>query len=231
MELSERLKAVASFVTPGSRIADVGCDHGYIPIYLYEKGSIKKAIAMDINEGPLQRAKEHIAEHNLSCYIETRLSDGVENLKHGEADTLIIAGMGGPLMQKILTDGVETIKGMKEFILQPQSEIREFRHFLLENGFRIVEETIICEEDKFYPIMKVVFGTDSYEKEIEYAYGKLLIANRNKVLLDFLEKEKSIKTNIYKNLYKAKEPSVFALTRMKELRQELDEIEQALMEI
>ena len=80
VQLSDRLRAVASLVTPGSRIADVGCDHGYIPIYLYLEGRIPGAIAMDVNRGPLLRAEEHIMEYGLGKYIETRLSDGVKAL-------------------------------------------------------------------------------------------------------------------------------------------------------
>ena len=105
VKLSNRLSAVASFVTDGNVLADVGTDHGYIPIYLLQEKRIKKAIAMDINAGPLQRAKEHIALYGLKDYIETRLSDGVEALMPGEADTILIAGMGGGLVMHILEDG------------------------------------------------------------------------------------------------------------------------------
>ena len=100
IQISRRLSAVAALVSPGLVLADVGCDHGYIPIYLIQKGQIPRAIAMDINQGPLLRAREHIREWGLEDYIETRLSDGVEALKPGEAQCLVIAGMGGPLMEE-----------------------------------------------------------------------------------------------------------------------------------
>ena len=128
---------MAALVSPGLVLADVGCDHGYIPIYLIQKGQIPRAIAMDINQGPLLRAREHIREWGLEDYIETRLSDGVEALKPGEAQCLVIAGMGGPLMEKILTQGENVVKDMKELILQPQSEISHFRRFLAENGYAV----------------------------------------------------------------------------------------------
>ena len=104
MELSKRLKAVAELVTPGMRLADVGTDHGYIPIYLTEAGVIPSAIAMDINKGPLERAKEHIREHGLEGKIQTRLSDGLKNLQMNEADCMIAAGMGGGLVIRILSE-------------------------------------------------------------------------------------------------------------------------------
>ena len=130
IQISRRLKAVAALVSPGLVLADVGCDHGYIPIYLIQKGKIPRAIAMDINQGPLLRAREHIREWGLEDYIETRLSDGVEALNPGEAQCLVIAGMGGPLMEKILTQGKDVVKNMKELIIQPQSEIGHFRQIL-----------------------------------------------------------------------------------------------------
>ena len=107
MQLSLRLSAIAGLVTRGNRLVDVGCDHGYLPVSLYLDGKIPGAIAMDVRKGPLSRAQEHISQYGLDAYIETRLSDGLEALKPGEGDTLVIAGMGGPLMERILTDGAE----------------------------------------------------------------------------------------------------------------------------
>ena len=105
LQISKRLKAVAGFVGEGLVLADVGCDHGYIPIYLIQKKQIPKAIAMDVNQGPLLRAASHIQDWGLEAYIETRLSDGVKALEPGEAQSIVIAGMGGPLMEKIILEG------------------------------------------------------------------------------------------------------------------------------
>ena len=105
MKLSKRLEMIASFVKPGSRLADIGTDHGYIPIALTERGVILSALAMDVRKGPLERAREHIGEAGLAEQIETRLSDGLEKLKAGEADTVVIAGMGGELEIHILEEG------------------------------------------------------------------------------------------------------------------------------
>ena len=189
VQISDRLKAVAAMVSQGNRIADVGCDHGYIPVYLLQQERIPSAIAMDVNKGPLQRAEEHIRQYGLEAFIETRLSDGVRALQPEEADTVIVAGMGGPLMEKILTEGRDVLKTVKELILQPQSELGHFRHFLHENGYRIVEEDMILEDGKFYPMMKVVHGEEIYKKEAEYLYGSLLMKEKNPVLKRFLEKE------------------------------------------
>lgn len=156
MELSKRLQAIADMVTPGLTVADVGCDHGFVSIYLYEKQIAKKVIAMDLRPGPLARAKEHIEAFGYSGYIETRLSDGVTALEVGEAEAVICAGMGGRLMAKILSDGYEKVIAMKELVLQPQSELQFFRAFLRENNLHIIEEDMIEEDGKYYPIIKVV---------------------------------------------------------------------------
>ena len=104
MQLSKRLLEVSGLVSYGSRLADVGTDHGYIPIWLTEQGAIRSAVAMDINRGPLLRAQENIRRHRLEEKIKTRLSDGVAELRPGEADSVVIAGMGGSLMVKILKE-------------------------------------------------------------------------------------------------------------------------------
>lgn len=144
-------------VTRGSRTADVGCDHGFVSIYLYENQIAPKVYAMDLRKGPLERAREHIAARGFSDYIETRLSDGLEALAEGEADTLICAGMGGRLMAEILSRGQEKTRRMKELILQPQSELRYFRAFLRENGYVVSAENMVKEDGKFYVIMKASY--------------------------------------------------------------------------
>lgn len=156
MQISRRLAAVSAMVTSGSIAADIGTDHAYIPIYLVQSGQIAHAIAMDINRGPLERAQEHIMQYGLQDQIETRLSDGLEALLPGEADCFIIAGMGGPLMIRILSDAPEQVDMCRELILQPQSEIRLARAWLEQNDWQIVQEEIIYEDGKFYPMMKAV---------------------------------------------------------------------------
>lgn len=130
VKISERLTMAASLVSDGGVLADVGTDHGYVPIYLLQQKRIPRAIAMDINRGPLERAKEHSRLYGLEEYIDLRLSDGVNALKPGEADSILIAGMGGGLVMHILEDGKEVCHRAKELILQPQSELERVREFL-----------------------------------------------------------------------------------------------------
>ena len=148
MELSKRLQTVAAAVTPGHRIADVGTDHGYVPIYLVKNGLCPSACAMDVNKGPLARAAEHIGQEGLSDKIATRLSDGLAGLSPDETDTVVIAGMGGELICRILKNAPEFLEAGMEFILQPQSEWFKVRHLLHDAGYHIAGEWFLKEDRK-----------------------------------------------------------------------------------
>ena len=137
MQLSKRLSAVAEFVTPGGCLVDVGTDHGYVPIALLEQQKISSAIAMDVNRGPLERAREHIAQYQMGDYIETRLSDGLHALRAGEGDSLLIAGMGGGLTVRILSEGEPLLSGFRELILEPQSDIDRVRACFWNTDFSL----------------------------------------------------------------------------------------------
>ena len=204
VKLSNRLLAVASFVTDGNRLADVGTDHGYIPIFLVQEKRIPGAIAMDINAGPLERAKEHIDRYGLKDYIETRLSDGVAALLPGEADTVLVAGMGGGLVMHILEEGKEVCMQAKELILQPQSELERVRAYLWSNGYVILEENMVLEDEKFYPMMRVVYenmiDTEKAENLLFCRYGKYLLEQKNEVLKQYLEREENLYAGILGNL-------------------------------
>lgn len=205
IKISERLKTAASMVHEGNRLADVGTDHGYVPIYLLQQGRIPRAIAMDINRGPLDRAEEHIALYQLENYIETRLSDGVEALNAGEADTILIAGMGGGLVMHILTDGETVCKQAKELVLQPQSELERVRRFLFENGYVVDEEAMVKEDGKYYPMMRVHYEENLADKQpeasqVQLCYGKTLLEQRHPVLFDYLNWERSIQEAILQKL-------------------------------
>lgn len=155
MELSNRLRAAAELVSTGSRIADIGTDHAYLPIYLVERQRAVSAIALDVNEGPLKRAKAHIHACGMAEKIELRLSDGMQKLSAFEVDTAVLTGMGGGLMIRILKAYPEVTSSLTECVLQPQSEIAKVRTFLLEEGFLFLAEDMVKEDGKYYPMMKV----------------------------------------------------------------------------
>lgn len=226
MELSKRLQAVADLVSQDMIVADVGTDHGYIPIYLVETKKSPRALAMDVNVGPLQRAKEHIALHGLNDVIETRLSDGVNKLQAGESDCVVIAGMGGALTIKILEEGQVVFKSLKEFVLQPQSELVKVRMYLREHDYHVIAEDMVLEDGKFYPMMKVINGQTSEYNNIELCYGKRLLEQKHPVLKEFLEKEGRSKEQILKNLQA--ESGNHIEVRIRELQEELEGVKEAL---
>ncbi len=231
VKLSNRLLAVASFVTAGNVLADVGTDHGYIPIYLLQEKRIPRAIAMDINEGPLKRAKDHIALYGLKDYIETRLSDGVAALTPGEADTVLVAGMGGGLVIHILEEGKNVCIQAKELVLQPQSELERVRAYLWSNGYVILEEDMVLEDEKFYPMMHVayqnVIDTKKAENLLFCRYGKHLLEQKHAVLKEYLEREKKLYTGILENLSQ-KDVSEKTKERMAEVEEVLQLNHEAL---
>ena len=227
MQLSQRLSSVASMVTAGNCLADVGTDHGYVPIYLYERNIIPRAIAMDVNKGPLERARLHIAEYGFENAIETRLSDGLAALKAGEADSVVIAGMGGPLMIRILSAYPEVTASLKELILQPQSEIPEVRNWLYEQGYEILEEHMVYEDGKYYPMFKAVKALEPKKlSDLEYKFGRYEVLQEKEVLKAFLQKEIAGKNTILEKL--AKEQTEKSLGRIEEIRNLIADFEKML---
>ncbi|MCQ2082265.1 MAG: class I SAM-dependent methyltransferase [Lachnospiraceae bacterium] len=193
IQLSNRMKAVAGMVDAGQRVADVGCDHGYVSIYLVKNGISPSALAMDINEGPLERALANIKSNGLEDKIKTRLSDGLMKYNENEADTLIIAGMGGPLINSILSYDMTLTKSFNNLILSPQSEIEDTRIYLYENGFNIVDEDMVFEDGKYYVIMKCqkMAGFKDALERVHEMFGPRLIEKKHPVLREYLEYERS----------------------------------------
>lgn len=229
MRLSKRLEMVASFVEKGSRIADIGTDHGYLPIALVERGICPKAVAMDVRPGPLERAREHVLACGLEEKIALRLSDGLAGLKPGEADTAVMAGMGGELVIHILEQGRHLWDEVKTFVLSPQSELDKVRLYLEEQGFFIAREEMVAEEGKFYTAMLVQRGQMHYQRPADYFYGKHLIEEKNPVLVFFLTKERAriegimegLKGQNTKKAAEAREKLAQELARIKEVQNEM----------
>ena len=230
MQLSQRLSSVASMVTAGNCLADVGTDHGYVPIYLYERQMIPRAIAMDVNKGPLERARLHIAEYGYHNAIETRLSDGLQALKAGEAESVVIAGMGGPLIIRILSAYPEVTASFKELILQPQSEISEVRVWLGEQGYEIIEEHMVFEDGKYYSMFKAVKNEKCRAlSALECKFGRLDVLKEIHVLKAFVERELNNKQNILEKL--RSENTEKSNGRAEEIKALIEELQEMLKKI
>lgn len=228
MELSKRLKAVAESVTRGNVVADVGCDHAYISIYLIEKEISPYVLAMDVNKGPLKRAAENIKKYQYEEKIETRLSNGLHRLEAGEADTILLAGMGGVLMTEILEAGRDAVASAKELVLQPQSEIPSVRKYLHSIGYEIVSEKMLTEDEKYYVMIKASNkqSTTPYDREEYYLCGKLLLEEKNMILKEYLLREKEQKEKVVEGL--SLHTSLRTIQRKEEILEELQYIKAGL---
>lgn len=185
--MTPRLLTVAELVKKSTSVADVGTDHAYVPVYLILTHKCEKALAVDINRGPLMRAEDNIKKFSLEEKITTRLSDGLKNISDNEADTVIIAGMGGILINNIIENDKDRLTSVKRFILQPMTAVEETRRYLAENGFLIEDERLAKENDKIYTIISAVPGKMNIEKEIYFYIGKALIENKDEFLPELLD--------------------------------------------
>lgn len=188
-KLSNRLLACAQEITPLAKIADIGTDHAYIPIWLALKERISHALACDIRIGPLQNAKKNIENFNLSEIIETRLSDGLENISETEADEIIIAGMGGNMITNILEKCSWKNKYQKKFILQPMKYENKLRKYLASNGYEIKSEKAVICSGKIYSVMIVVFTGIPYKISYLHEYTGKITENIDKACESYIQKQ------------------------------------------
>lgn len=228
--LSDRLFEISQMVTSGLNVADIGCDHAYLSIYLVRENIAPKVIACDINKGPVEIAVNNIEMAGLRDKIDVRLANGLSGVKPGEVKSIVIAGMGGPLIIDILSQGKLVADEAREIILEPQSEVAKVRHYLEDNGYCIISESFVCDDNKYYPIIKAVHGKMELKEEIYYRYGKILIHEANPVLHEYLIKHKKQLANIIMGLEKSGE-SLEAKKRLDELKEELRLCELAILNI
>jgi len=168
-------------------LADIGTDHGYLPIALCLNGTVERAIASDIHQGPLERAKAHIAAHGLGDKIETRLGAGLSVLGVGEADCCVVSGMGGLMITEMLAKNMATAQSFKRLVLQPQRDLAEVRRFLTTSGFIIDREIMLKEDGKFYTILVVQPGDEPcVYSQAELCFGRHLLVEKDACLREWL---------------------------------------------
>ena len=189
--LSARLKCIADMVPEGMTLADIGTDHGYIPIVLCAAGKVPKAIAADINPGPLEICREHVRSAELTEKIECRLSDGLDAFVSGEAQCILIAGMGGDLIVDILCRGKDITQKTDALVLSPHTHPEKVREYLYRGGYRITDEDMVRDAGKYYPVIRAVYdGIIRKTDAAECYFGPVLLKQHHPVLKEYLEKEK-----------------------------------------
>ena len=224
--LSERMETVVSMVTPEMTAADIGCDHGYVSIFLYRSGRCPKCIAADVNAGPLKAAEKNIRLYGAQEGVQARLSDGLKGIEAGEAECVIISGMGGGLITEILSYDKEKTSSVKELVLEPQSDADKVRRYLYENGYMIAKEALVTERGKYYPVIKAVKASvrDRLTEE-EYIFGPCLIKDGNPLLKEYLAKERRRIGSVIDGLEGS--DSAAAKERLRCLKKEMEHIEKA----
>ena len=186
-QLDNRLKLCADFVRNGAKLADIGTDHAYLPVWLCRIGRCPCAIAADINPEPLKRGQSTIIESGMSGRIETRLSDGLKEIKSDEADDIVIAGMGGELIAKILSECSFATDSSKHFILQPMTKSEVLIAWLCENGFKILKQDCCVASGKCYTVILAEYSGEKHIADELYCYLGELSAKSNETHLRFIE--------------------------------------------
>ncbi|GAA6113095.1 MAG: tRNA (adenine(22)-N(1))-methyltransferase TrmK [Apilactobacillus sp.] len=189
--LSQRLKTVADFVPKNSRVADIGSDHAYLPVYLMKQNQIEFGIASEVAKGPLENAKQEILSEGLSDKIDTRLADGLLSInKEDNINCVTIAGMGGTLIRQILENGKNHLSGNEVLVLQPNVGENRLRTWLMNNHYEIKDETILREDGHTYEIIvaeKVNHDVEYSEQELQF--GPFLLKQHSEVFVEKWQNE------------------------------------------
>lgn len=188
VKLTPRLKAVANLVLPGQPMADIGSDHGYLPLYLVSQGIVPAAIAVEVKPGPWSRADRQVRFHGLEEKIQVRLGDGLKPLEPGEVATAVLAGMGTQTIIKILTEAMAVAQKLKRLVLQPMVEIPLLREWLYQHHFHLTHEELVQEGNRYYVVMAVQAGYRPMPPAVELSVGPILMANRHPLLKPYLAK-------------------------------------------
>ncbi|MBE6549881.1 MAG: SAM-dependent methyltransferase [Ruminococcaceae bacterium] len=189
LKLSKRLRAAADLVRQDAYIADVGTDHAYLPIALCLEGRVKGAVASDINEGPILRAREHISAYGLDTRIDTVLADGLDEIGVYKPTDILILGMGGELIANIISRASFVKDGAIRLILQPMTHPEILRRFLLDNGYAIIDENLVLEEKKVYQVICAEYTGETQEySDVELLLGKKNIERGGELLLMSVER-------------------------------------------
>jgi len=226
IKLTPRLQRIADQVTVGDTVADIGTDHGYIPIYLLKNKISPFVIAGDINKRPLESAENNIKKYDLSDKAETRLGSGPSILKPGEVNTIIIAGMGGLLISDLLETSKKIIEKSNTLILQPMQAQPELRKYLINNGFTIDKDILVKEDYRIYEIIVAKHGAQEVTHPIYYEIGFHINSNQKSLAVEFINGKIKATKNIIENI--SNNASESLVEKLKEMDDKLKKLEEIL---
>lgn len=217
MEISNRLKKIASMTEKCHCIADIGTDHGYLPIYMIKNKICDKAIASDINKGPINKARLNISINKMDNIIDCRLGSGLSTIKPFECNGIIIAGMGGNLIRDIIAEGENIVSAADFAVLQPVQNPEVLREFIYKKGYTILDEELCIDENIFYEIIKIKWNKTLKKEKIDpiyYEISKTLMDKKHPLMEQYID----YKINKYKQIFDhIKEESNWAVKRKSEV--------------
>ena len=223
IKLSKRLRAIVNFCDKNKIIADIGTDHGFVPNFLYEEDINRKIIATDISLNSLNKAIEFSELRGNKGKIEHIVCNGLEKIP--PVDQIIIAGMGGILISKILDRDFEKARQAEKLILQPMQQVDYLRKFLYDKGFKILDEKIVFEDNKFFHIMVANYKAIKEEyRDIDLKVSKLLRNRKDKDLIEFLKYLINYNIFIIENIEGSSTRSIYKKDKLREENIELKEI-------
>ncbi|NMM61924.1 SAM-dependent methyltransferase [Clostridium sp. P21] len=226
MELSLRLKTIASMVDRCNCTADIGTDHGYVPIELIKSGTCSKVIASDINKGPVKKANLNVILEDLQDKIECRLGPGLNTIKAHEVQGIIIAGMGGNLIRDIIEEGLDVFKECEFSILQPVQNPEILREYIYKSGYNIIDEELCIDENKFYEIIKIKYDNKVGKIDsIFYEVGKALIDKKHPLVSEFIKFKMAKYNKILNNI---KDDTKLANDRKVDIKIKIQKLEELL---
>lgn len=227
MNISDRLKTIGEMVDNCESICDVGTDHAYLPIYLIQKGTCSKAIASDINKGPVEKAKMNIKREGLNDSIFCRLGGGLNTIKPFEVDGVVIAGMGGNLIRDIIEENMDVFKSLKFMILQPVQNPEVLRQYVYEAGYDVIDEDLCFDEDKYYEIIKIKHNNKPTKVDsIYYEISKKLIEKKHPLVEEYIK----FKINKYRSILKyIDDKTELAKKRKEEIMNKIKKMEELLL--
>lgn len=203
--LSVRLETVAKYVPKGSRLADIGSDHAYLPCYLAKNNTIKRAIAGEVVLGPFQSAQKNVMAEGLTDLISVRMGDGLKVVQPDEVDCITICGMGGTLIVSILENGKEKLNSVTRLVLQPNINAMSIRQWFIENHWELIAEEILEEDGKIYEVLVGEKGNPSkpynnIDLDTGLLFGPFLLQDKNQVFYKKWDMEKKNWQRIYEQL-------------------------------
>lgn len=218
--LSKRLQKVLDYIETDDKLADIGCDHGYLSLYAIKKG-IKFVQLVDNKIGPLNVAKKNLSNEKLDAEIKYSLSSGLSDIDE-KVDTVAICGMGGDLISKILFEDIDVAKRMKCLILEANSKVDILREFLSSNYFEIIDEDIVLEKDKYYEILKIKFNNEVEPLSLtEIEFGPILLKKKSLIFKEYLNNKIDKLNLIIKKNNESKDNLILKIDKIKAILENL----------